>query len=287
MGQALGQTTTATEVEQTAAGSYAQTENHFVEHSDQLMPRIHQMRTDLAQWYHATKPSVRLQHMTTLGERVNMEINGKDLLNRDINVFCTTKADHRQILEQMQMLAANNNTTGASIYDLGKIMEADSLGSMNSALKDVEAKNNKIKADEQAHAEKMQQMQMDQMEKEKAMAPDHEALEAEKDRRKDILVAEIKASGFGAMQDQNENNQNDFVDNMTKLKQTSQYQETINLQGQKAADNRNQHTEKIQVKREDNNLKREKMNNDLTIAKENKNQYDLPKKADKKKDKKS
>jgi hypothetical protein len=44
------------------------------------MPRVHQMRTDLAQYYHSTKPSVRLTYVTGADEKVNFEINGTDLL---------------------------------------------------------------------------------------------------------------------------------------------------------------------------------------------------------------
>ena len=86
MGQQIGQTNTATGVEQAVAGSYAQTEMLFVEHSDHLMPRVHTMRTDLAQYYQSTNPSIRLQHMTSLDERVNFEINGEDLMLRDMRI---------------------------------------------------------------------------------------------------------------------------------------------------------------------------------------------------------
>lgn len=267
---------TATEVEQTQVGSYAQTEMHFVEHCDHLMPRVHQMRTDLAQWYHSTKPSVRLQHMTTLDERVNFEINGEDLLLREINVFCTTKANHRKLLEQMQQLAAQNNTTGASIYDLGKIMQADSMGALNVALKQVEQKTQDQMAEQRAHEEKMAQMAMQQAEKEKAMELNHEAQEAEKDRRKDLLVAEIRASGFGAMQDMNQNQQSDFIDNMTKLKQTEQYQQTVDIQQQKANNSQTQHQEKMNLQREKMAHEKELKEKDVMIAKENKNRFDLP-----------
>jgi hypothetical protein len=284
--QPLGQNMTATEVEQTQVGSYAQTEMHFVEHCDHLMPRVHQMRTDLAQWYHSTQPSIRLQHMTSMDERINFEINGDDLMLRDLNVFCTTKANHRKLLEQMQQLAANNNTTGASIYDLGKIMEADSMGTLNSALRAAEAKTTLAAQEQKAHEQEMAQAAMQQAEKEKAMELDHDAQEAEKDRRKDILVAEIRASGFGAMQDMNENKQSDFIDNMTKLKQTEQYQETINIQQQKANDNRSQQSQKLDMKREEMSLKRELKNKDVQIAQENKNQYDM-KTSKKDKEKKS
>jgi hypothetical protein len=282
MGQQVGQSQTATEVEQTQVGSYAQTEMHFVDHSDHLMPRVHQMRTDLAQFYHSTKPSIRLQHMTSTDERVNFEINGTDLLLKEINVFCTTKANHRMILEKMQNLAANNNTMGASIYDLGKVMEADSLGTLNSTLKAVEDKANIQRAEERAHEQAMADKAMQQQEKEKAMELDHEAKEAEKNRRKDVLVAEIRASGFGAMQDMNENKQSDFMDSMDKMKKTEQYQDTINISQQKASDNRAQHIDKMNLKKEDIALKREKIHTDLAIAKENKNQYDVPKTSNKK-----
>ena len=281
MGQQIGSTQTATEVEQTQVGSYAQTEMHFVEHCDHLMPRVHEMRTNLAQWYHSTNPSVRLQHITSNDERVNFEINGKDLMLRDINVFSSTKANHRKILEQMQSLAINNNTTGASIFDLGQIMQTDSLGTLNSALKSVEDKANKAKAEDNAQAEKMQKMQSEQVLQEKAMELDHEVKEAEKERRKDVLVAEIKAAGYGAMQDMNENKESDFVDSMNDMKKTEQYQDTINISQQKANDSRTQNTEKNNLKREDLALKREKMNNDLTIAETNKNKYDVPSKKPK------
>ena len=89
-------TNTVSLSEQAVSGSYAQTEMYFVEHSDYLMPRVHEMRTDLAQFYQSTKPSIRLQHMTSNDERVNFEINGDDLLLRDINVYCSTKANHRK-----------------------------------------------------------------------------------------------------------------------------------------------------------------------------------------------
>ena len=283
MAQQLSANVTATEVEQVQAGSYAQTEMHFVEHCDHLMPRVHQMRTDLAQWYHSTNPSQRLQYMTSLDERINFEINGEDLMLREINVFCTTKANHRKLLEQMQQLAANNNTTGASIYDLGKIMQSDSLGTLNSALKAVESKNMKQMQEQRAHEQEMQQMQMQQAEKEKAMELEHEAREKEKDRRKDLLVAEIKASGYGAMQDLNQNQQSDFIDNMVKIKQTEQYQQTVDIQQQKANENKAQHTEKLNLKREEMAMKRELKEKDLQIAKENKNQYDLKPSSNEKK----
>jgi hypothetical protein len=278
MGQQIGQTATATGIEQAVAGSYAQTEMYFVQHSDHLMPRVHQMRTDLAQFYHSTNPSIRMQISTSNDERVNFEMNGIDLMLRDINVFCTTKASHRNILENMKQLAANNNTTGASIYDLGKLMQADSMGDLNSTLKAAENKQAKQRQDEFAHQEKLKQMEVDKALQEKQMEQDHETREAEKDRRKDLLVAEIRASGFGAMQDINANQQSDFIDAMEKIKRTEAYDQTTNIQREKLNDKRAETATKNQIKREEMQLKRDLKNKDIEIARENKNQYDFKKK---------
>jgi len=285
MGQQIGQTNTATGIEQAVAGSYAQTEMYFVQHSDHLMPRVHQMRTDLAQFYQATNPSVRLQHMTSADERIYFQLEGTDLLSREINVFATTKAAHRDILEKMKNMSMQNNTTGASIYDLGKMMQADSLGTLNSALKLSEDKQTKLREEQMAHEQSLKQQESERIIEEKKMALDHETREAEKDRRKDVLVAEIRASGFGAMQDMNENNQSDFKDAMDEMKQTTEYNETVNINQQKISDKVTENNQKADLKREDMTLKRDLKQVDLEIARENKNQFDKPKTSDSKKKK--
>lgn len=283
MGQQIGQTNTATGIEQAVAGSYAQTEMLFVQHSDHLMPRVHQMRTDLAQYYASTKPSIRLQTMTSGDERVNFEINGTDLMLRDINVYATAKASHRDILEKLQGLAIENNTSGATIYDLGKIAQADSIATLNNTLKDIDNKMQKERAEDMAHQEKLKQMEIEQRTREKEMALDAEALEREKDRRKDILVAEIRAAGFGAMQDINENKQSDFVDVLTKIQEGENYQQTFNLQRDKEAAKSEQFSQKMNLEREKLGQQRELKEIELQIARENKNKFDVKPKSQPKK----
>ncbi len=287
MAQPIGQKVSATEVEQIQAGSYAQTEMHFVEHCDHLMPRVHQMRTDLAQYYHSHKSSIRLQFMIADDERTNFEINGDDLMLRDINVFCTTKANHRKLLEDIKRLAVENNTMGASIYDLGTLVQADSVGSLNSVLKKIEEKTQQQKQEEYAQAQQLKQMELEQAEKEKAMELEHEVMENEKNRRRDILVAEIRASGYGSLVDINKNQESDFVDNMAKIQKTEQYQETVDIQERKRVDNQANQSEKINLKREELAMKRDLKNLDLAIARENKNRYDVGVKAEKKSENKS
>ena len=273
MGQQLSQMT-ATGVEQAASASYAQTEVFFIQHCDYLMPRVHQMRTDLAQYYHSTNPSARLTYVTSADEKVNFEINGTDLLMRDLNIFCSTTANHRAILEQLKQLAMSNNTAGASIFDLGQIIQSDSIAQLNTVLKDSEAKQQKIKQDEMQQAEKMQQDKIASEEKQKQMDIQARAMEQDKQLENNITVAEIRSAGFGAAVDINQNQMSDYADAMKDIRATEQYQEQTNLQRDKDAN-------RMTIDREKNNIEREKLQTQrdiaekqLQIAQVNKNKFD-------------
>lgn len=282
LGQQIGQTDTAKGVEQAVTGSYAQTETYFIQHCDYLMPRVHQMRTDLAQFYQSRKPSLRLQYMTSNDEKVNFEMNGTDLLLRDLNVYATTRANHRAIVEQMKSLIINNNTTGASIYDLGNVMQAESLSELNQVLKATERKTAQQRSEEQQHEQQMKQMDIDQKIQEKKMMLDHDSMENEKDRRKDLLVAEIKSAGYGAMQDLNANAQSDYLDALGQIQSTQEFQETMNFEQQKEGSKTQLNADKQQLAREKLQAQMAMKNTDLTIARENKNQFDVKAAAKKK-----
>jgi len=282
MGQQIEQNT-AEGVRAAVNGSYAQTEQYFIQHSDQLMPRVHSMRTDLAQYYQSTKPSVRLQYLTSEDEKVNFQINGTDLMLRDLNVYATTNANHRSVMEKLRQLAMENNTSGASIYDLGGILKADSISEITAIMKKAEAKVNAQRQEEQQHQQKLQEQALAAAEKEKTLERDYEAMEAEKDRRNEVLVAEIKASGYGAMMDVNENQQSDFQDSMDEIRQTEQYEEGVSLQRDKESNRINENREKIALERDKLNVQRQQSADKLKIAQENKNRFDKPKQDTKKK----
>lgn len=283
LGQQIGQTDTAKGVEQAVTGSYAQTEVYFIQHCDYLMPRVHQMRTDLAQYYHSTKPSVRLQYMTSAEEKVNFEINGTDLMLRDLNVYATTRADHRAILERMKDMVVGNNTSGATIYDLGKVMQSESLAELNRVLKESDKKVADIRNNEQQHEQQLKQMDAEQAIKEKQMMLDADALEKEKDRRRDILVAEIRAASTGGLMDVNKNEQSDYLDALGMIQGSDEFQQTMDFQKQKETVKAISNADKANLTREKLQAQLNMKNTDLKIAQTNKNQYDIAQ-AKKKKD---
>lgn len=279
--QRLGQEITrqtATGVEQSVNASYAQTETYFIQHCDYLMPRVHQMRTDLAQFYHSTKPSTRLQYITSLDEKKNFEINGTDLMLRDLNIFINTKANQRAILEQLKQLALSNNTSGASIYDLGNIIKSDSIAEVTHILKKTEQKAEMIRQEEMQQQQQMQEQMLQAKAEEEQMKRDFEAGENEKDRQKDILEAQIRSAGYGAMQDINENKQSDYLDALDRIKKSQEYDNTMSFNREKETNKVLETREKVAVEREKIAAQREIAANQLAIAKENKNKYDRPQK---------
>jgi hypothetical protein len=281
MGQQLSQMT-ATGVEQAAAASYAQTEVFFIQHCDYLMPRVHQMRTDLAQYYHSTKPSTRLTYITEADEKVAFQIDGTDLLMRDLNIFCSTTANHRAVLEQLKQMAIQNNTTGASIYDIGKIVQSDSIAEINTVLKMSEQKQQQQKQQEMQQQQQMQQEQLASQEKQKQMDIQAAAERDDKMIQKDITVAEIKSAGYGSMVDLDQNQMSDYRDAMKEIRATEQYQSQTDLQRQKQSDDMVKHSQKISMEQQKLQAQQDIANKQLEIARVNKNKYDS-KSSDKKK----
>jgi hypothetical protein len=284
MGMQIAQQQTATGVEQAANASYAQTEQYFIQHSDNLMPRVHQMRTDLAQYYHSKKPSLRLQYVTTADEKVNFQINGTDLLLRDLNIFCTTKTNTRSIMEQLKQLALNNNATGASIYDLGNVIKSESIAELTGVLKASEEKVNAQKQQEQQHQQEMQQQQIQAQEAALQASNQFKAEESQKDRQARILEAQIKAAGMGSMVDINKNEQSDYLDAMANIQKQQDYQQTMNFKREQEVNKNAQVSEKHNIEREKLQAQQQIADKQLQIARENKNKYDV-KQSDKKKEK--
>jgi hypothetical protein len=271
---AVGGQETATGVEQAVNQSYTQTEMYFVQHSEYLMPRVHQMRTDLAQYYHSKKPSVRLQYMTSLEENAYFEINGTELLARDLNVFASTKVNNRQIIEQFRSLAMSNNTAGASIFDLGNIIKADSLAEITVAMKTMEEKaqaSEKQKQDALIEAEKTKQ-EGETTRQEAELR--HEAEEKALDRENNLEVAKVRSAGFTAMKDMDGDGENDYIKTLEYLDKKNAANDDQAIARQRDVNNQANEQIKNNIKREELGSRERIAQKQLQIASTNKNKYD-------------
>lgn len=268
---------TAQGIEQAINQSYSQTEVYFTQHSEYLMPRVHQMRTDLAQYYYSKKPSLRLQYVTSMDEKVNFEMNGTELLARDLNIFISTKVNQRQIMEQIRQLALNNNTSGASIYDLGNLVKAESLAEISHTLKAVEEKvqaSQQQQAQSQQEAEKMRQEGENQRQQAELQ---FKAEQADLDRQAEIQVAEIRSAGFGAMKDVNENKQSDYIDSLEYLDKRKERQQSQLMDEKRETNRMVENQTSNDLKRQELLTRKEIADKQLQVALANKNKYDSKK----------
>lgn len=273
MGAVNGQET-ATGIEQAINMSYSQTETYFTQHSEYLMPRIHQMRTDLAQYYHSTRPSLRLQYMTSMDEKVNFEINGTELLSRDLNVFITTKINQRQVIEQIRSLALSNNTSGASIYDLGNLVKADSMAEITHVMKGIEQKTTAAKEQEMQAMQEAEKIKQEGENKRQEAELKFQAEQKQLDRDNKIREAEIRSAGYTAMQDRDMNQQSDYIDTLEYLDKKEMQRQQTSLARDRETSRQATEQQKIDLKRQELQAKERIAEKQLQVARTNKNKYD-------------
>ena len=96
------------------------------------------------------------------------------------------------------------------------------------------------------------------------------------------MVAEIRAAGYGSMQDINQNMQSDYLDALEKIQKSEQFQQTMDLQSNKESNRMTNDREKAQIEREKLQAQRDIAEKQLQIAQVNKNKFDK-KPSDKKK----
>jgi hypothetical protein len=233
MGTPIDKSETATGIEQAIAASYAQTEQYFIQHSDELMPKVHQMRTDLAQFYQSTNPSIRLQYVTKDDEKVMFTLNGGDLIGRDINVTCHTRVGMRNILENIKQMMLKDNTTGTTLWDRIRTIKADDMVDLENGLKAMENRYEKEQAEKAQQEQQAQQAEQEHQMQLQQQAQQFEAEQKQLDRDAHIQEAEIRAAGFSGSVDINKNEQNDYMDNLKFIQGQQEYSGKMNLEKDK------------------------------------------------------
>lgn len=274
LGSVVGQNT-ATGIEQAVTNSYAQTEKYFIQHSDWLMPRVYEMLLNAAQFYLTLTPSNQLSYVTTKGEQVIFNFNPADIsIPRDINVFCTTAFKARELKKKLEQLAISNNTSGASIYDLGKMFYLETPSELLASLEQIERKATAIRQQESENIANLEKQRIEAEMAEKEREREFTSQENEKNRQTRILERQIQAAGYAAQRDYDKNQQNDYLDTLSVIKKDEQYNNMMGLQREKEINKNNISKQQLQFKKDELATKREIATKNLQIAKENKNKYD-------------
>jgi hypothetical protein len=178
-------------------------------------------------------------------------------------------------MEQLKSLAINNNTTGASIYDLGNVIKAESIAELTGVLKKSEEKSNAIRQQQQKHEQEMLQQQQQAAQQQEMMRQQFEASEKDKDRQARILEAEIRAAGMGAGVDINQNEMSDYQDALANIQKQQNYTDTTNFKREQEVNKTRFNEQKLDIERQRLQTQQEIANKQLEIARENKNRFDV------------
>lgn len=249
MGQVIDQEQTATGIHQAVAASYSSTEHLFTQF-DELMVRVHQQRTNLAQYYNCNNPSVRLQYTTDDGMKQWFQINGTELLGRDFGVTCQSDPRARFVLQEMKQILLSNNTTGANMPELLSLVKAESVSEVDGIIKGIQ---NRQEAERTQKMQQEQEMQKQRLEQEWAIHEDDQAHQmemAEKKMANDRYVAEVRAAVATGTQDINANQQNDYMDTLKMIQNQQQNQTKLDFEREKHISQVGLENQKLDVQRQ-------------------------------------
>lgn len=278
---AIQATETATTTRTAVENSYSQTEDWFVQHINFLMPRVKEMLINAAQFYNSDKPSINLQYSTSEEQTEMFTLDGYKLLPRDIQVFTLFRPDSKAMLDQMKMMVMENNTTNANIYDLLKIVSAQTPSEViQAAQKSVEEFKQQTQQQQQHEQELLdKQLQAQQQEKNEERA--FEANENALDRQNKITESTIRAMGFSENADVDANLTPDVLEIEKFNAQLGQYQEELFLKKEQMRSDNNFKQKELDQKDRALQVEREKADKALAIAKENKTAAELKAKKNK------
>lgn len=250
--------------------SETQTEPYFNQHINELMPRVIARMVEAAQFYCATKESARVYYMNDQEENVWLEIEGTSNLPRHYHIYPTAKPRTKQMMQELKQLLMEDNTMGATFLEKAQGILADSIPEYLRLLKENEQRR------EQAEQDKQQgDMQQQQADRDAAMAllkekQSFDADQNDKNRQKDITVAEMRAGG-GMQTDVNQNGVPDSQDDREAIMQKQSQADNVHEIEQRRLDqDKNQFGQNMNLEREKLKSKEKISDNQLAAAKANK-----------------
>jgi len=248
--------------------------------------KVRQTMLECAKFIALQNNSVEQTYVNDEGERVIFQIP-TDLMIHQMGVYVTNSMDDNIVMENIKQYVLADNTIGADVLDKVALVSSKSIGEIYSKLKEVnqdkERKEQELLSRQEAQQQEMLQSQERQLQAQLA----EQARQKELDRQHEIDITEIKVIG------QSQFSEGGGFDELMKLKeaqdkQRNYYYDLVNqstqqglareqAQNQNSLSQREQDTkfdlerEKIQLGREKILADLKKSQNDVIIAKVNKN----------------
>lgn len=194
---------------------------------------------------------------------------------RDLNVFATTRADTRAIIEQLKQLAFNSKSGTTSIYDLGNLVKATSISEIDTILKTSQENAENQRREQMQHEQEMLNKQIEEKVAERREKMAFESQENDKDRQANILQAEIRSAGYGATVDIDKNMQSDYLDAMDQIRKRDEFQQIAEIDRTKMNNQAKFHNDKMLLNQQKLALQKQISDNQLQIARENQTRSEL------------
>jgi hypothetical protein len=277
---------TATGVNQAINNSYSQTELYFYNHTN-LMRELKSMILDAEKYIESKKPVSRVNYLNSDVENVLFEIDTEDLLLRRFNIFLTNSTDSQRVLEQLRQLAIQNNTSGASMLDLATIIESSNVREIKDTLAASLQNFQKQEEAKRQHEQQMLQQKLQAEAADKQAERDFEAEQNERNRLKDMYIADVKATGMSRENDIDQSGINDALEvSRFNLEQEKSYSDILNKEQDRNMKQK-EYQSKAAIEKEKVNLKKQEIaskermkqmeisrdlanqKNDILVAKEN------------------
>lgn len=151
-------TETATGTQTAMTQSFAQTEPWFHFH-DIVLKEVYQTILDITQYTELQKPDSVLNYLNNDLESVFLKVTRDELL-RDIQVYVTSFAEDREIIDQLKTLMQPAMQNGADLADIADMLTANSERNLREILQKVQKRNQEAREQQQQlEQQKMQQAQ--------------------------------------------------------------------------------------------------------------------------------
>ena len=249
---------TATGVNQAINNSYSQTELYFYNHTN-LMRELKSMILDAEKYIESKKPVSRVNYLNSDVENVLFEIDTEDLLLRRFNIFLTNSTDSQRVLEQLRQLAIQNNTSGASMLDLATIIESSNVREIKDTLAASLQNFQKQEEAKRQHEQQMLQQQLEAQAAEKEKERQFIADQNERNRLKDMYIADVKATGMSRENDIDQSGINDALEvSRFNLEQEKSYSDILNKEQDRNMKQK-EYQSKAAIEKEKVNLKKQEI----------------------------
>lgn len=274
LGSTSGSTETATATQAGLSQSYTQTEHLFTQHQ-YLLNQVYQAIIDAAQYITINKPESTTTYIANTGEDAFIKVTGNDLKMRDLKVFVTSRPEDVKINQKFEELIGAYIQNGGDLYDASVAYETSSLREKQALLLKLKKQKEEFQKQEQQNQQaQLQQQQaqfeqtMQQQAQEKQYEIENENYQKELDRLHENEIEYIKLQ---AKIDNATDTDGDGVPDAIEISRLGMDISTNNRNFQTSLlelqSKNDAERNKIFVAKEKLQVEREKMRNDLKMAK--------------------